>query len=64
MKVWLLIMLLAKGHPPITVEDSVQPDLKTCWERAAAAVEKATAVGGEFEFGASCSVVKAKSDPA
>jgi hypothetical protein len=62
--IWLVITLLLAGEAPVTLEDSTQPDLASCWARAAAAVERAAHVEGKFEFAATCSVVKVPGDPA
>lgn len=62
--IWLVIQLFVAGEQPVTIEDSMQPDLATCWAKATAAVEKATRVAGEFEFAATCSVVKVPGEPA
>jgi hypothetical protein len=62
--VYLVIMLFLPDHEPIKLEDSIEPDLPTCWARAAEAVDKASRVGGEFEFSAQCSVRREEGDPA
>jgi hypothetical protein len=62
--VYLVIMLVLPDREPFKLEDSIQPDLSICWSRAAEAVEKASRIGGEFEFIAQCSVRRDEGSPA
>jgi hypothetical protein len=63
-KIWLIVMIQMYGEQPVTLVDKVQPDLATCWTAAQHAVEKAQAIEGQFEFQATCSIVKLDDDPA
>lgn len=56
--VWLIVMIVMAGEEPVTLFDRVQPDLATCWTAAQHAVEKAKEIEGQFEFQATCSIVK------
>jgi hypothetical protein len=56
--VWLLVTVIVAGEPPVTIEDSKQPDLQTCLVHAAEAIGKTAEVVGTYQVDATCSLMK------
>jgi hypothetical protein len=63
-EIWLVISIYTADHPPIKLEDSLQPDIPTCLARAQEALTNVMNVKGEYEFAIQCSVRKVEGDPA